>query len=80
MFDPGSFDWKLRLFRSAFTVTPNFVNWARTRALELRGEPYELVIVWGRRRFRVGNIPHGEPYFAIVRADGTLERSPWCSD
>ena len=70
---------KIRDFRAAFHVTPGFSNWLRTRARELErdGEAFEVVLCWGRRRFRVRALPHGDPYFAIVRADGTIERSPW---
>jgi hypothetical protein len=72
-------EWKLRRFGAAFYITLGFRNWVRTRARELEraGEPFEIVLVWGRRRFHVGALPHGDPYFAIERADGTLERSRW---
>jgi len=78
----GGVEWTLRAFRAAFYIRPGFSNWVRTRARELarEGSPYEIVLVWGGRRFRVGNVPHGDPYFAIQRDDGTLERSPWASD
>ena len=70
----------LRDFAAAFSVVPGFKLWARVRANELRkrGEEFEIIMVWGRRRFRVGRLPGAEPYFAIERADGTVERSPWC--
>lgn len=70
---------KLRRFRAAFWLTPEFANWVRTRAYELQrtGAAFDVVLVWGRRRFRVGNVPEGQPYFAIELRDGTLERSPW---
>lgn len=72
---------KIRAFVAAFFVFPEFRGWVRTRAAELRkeGEQFEIVLVWGRRRFHVGSLPHGNPYFAIERSDGTLERSPWTS-
>jgi hypothetical protein len=75
-------EWRIRALRAAFYITPGFANWVRTRARELgrEGRPFEIILVWGGRRFRVGNVPHGDPYFAIVREDGTLERSPWASD
>jgi hypothetical protein len=74
-----SIEWKLRRFGAAFFITPQFRNWVRTRARELEraGQPFEIVLVWGRRRFHVGNLPHGDPYFAIERADGQVERSRW---
>lgn len=70
----------IRDFAAAFAVVPGFKNWVRVRAAELRksGEAFQIVMVWGKRRFRVGRLPGAEPYFAIERADGTLERSPWC--
>jgi len=72
-------EWKLRRFGAAFYITLAFRNWVRTRARELEreGETFEIVLVWGRRRFHVDALPHGDPYFAIERADGTLERSRW---
>lgn len=76
----GKVEWTLRAFRAAFYITPGFANWARTRARELTrdGQSYELVLIWGRREFRIGNVPHGDPYFAIRRgSDGVLERSPY---
>jgi hypothetical protein len=75
-------EWKLRRFRAAFYVTPGFQNWVRTRAYELEreGRKFEIILVWGRRRFRVGKLPHGNPYFAIELDDGTIERSPWVED
>lgn len=73
---------KVRRFITAFFIFPEFSNWVRTRARELRrqGRESEIVLVWGRRRFRVGNVPHGKPYFAIEHTDGTIERSPWVDD
>lgn len=70
----------LRDFGAAFAVVPGFRNWVRCRARELQkaGEAFQIVMVWGKRRFRVGRLPGADPYFAIERADGTLERSPWC--
>ena len=78
----GKVEWTLRAFRAAFFVSPAFANWVRTRARELarEGRTFEIILVWGGRRFRVGNVPHGEPYFAIQRDDGTVERSPWAGD
>ena len=69
----------IRRFNATFCVHVGFCNWARTRANELarQGQPFEIVLVWGRRRFRVGNVPDGDPFLAVERADGTLERSPW---
>jgi len=69
---------KLRAFGAAFFVSLGFKNWVRTRAREkqLQGVDFEIVLVWGRRRFRVGNLPTEEPYFALELADGTLEKSP----
>jgi hypothetical protein len=74
-----SIEWELRAFRAAFWISPGFANWVRTRGRELRksGEDFEIILCWGRFRFRLANAPDGEPYFAIRRADGTLERSPW---
>lgn len=72
---------KLRQFRAAFFVTPVFANWVRSRGYELTqaGETFEIIMCWGRRRFRVGtNLPRDEPHFAIERRGGTIERSPWC--
>lgn len=73
---------KLRRFRAALYVTPWFANWVRTRARELirAGESFEIVLVWGRRRFRVDAFPLDDPYFALERRDGTLERSPYIKD
>jgi hypothetical protein len=73
-----SIEWKLRAFRAAFYITPGFANWVRTRARELTksGEDFELVVCWGRLRFRVWTVPGADPYFAIRRADGSLERPP----
>lgn len=73
---------QLRRFGAALYVTPGFSNWVRQRARELArdGQTFEVVLVWGRRKFRVGNVPHGNAYFAIQRDDGTIERSPWASD
>ncbi|HKZ73176.1 MAG TPA: hypothetical protein VJ011_03880 [Steroidobacteraceae bacterium] len=70
---------KIRQFLTAFYVFPGFRNWVRTRAKELtrEGEDFEIIMVWGRRHFRIGAVPHGDPYFAIKRPDGSLERSPW---
>jgi hypothetical protein len=70
-------EWKLRDFTAAFLVSLGFRNWVRSRARELQraGEPFDIILVWGRRRFRVGHLPDGDPYFAIERADGSLERS-----
>lgn len=70
---------KLRELRAAFHVTPTFSNWVRTRARELEreGRSYDVVLVWGRRRFHIGRVPRGDPYFAIELSDGSLERSPW---
>jgi hypothetical protein len=72
-------EWKLRAFRAAFQVTPTFSNWVRTRARELEreGRTFEVVLIWGRRRFHIGNVPDGEPYFALELRDGSIERSPW---
>jgi hypothetical protein len=72
-------EMQIRRFRAAFWFEPQFANWVRTRSYELAraGAAFDIVLVWGRRRFRVGSVPHGDPYFAIERADGTLERSPW---
>jgi hypothetical protein len=69
----------LRDFAAAFAVTLEFRNWARSRAREklLRGERFEVILVWGRRRFHVGQLPEDDPFFAIECADGTIERSPW---
>ena len=69
---------KIRRFCAAFFVVPQFRNWVRMRARELRkeGEEFEIVLVWGRRRFHVGRIPEGDPYFAIERRDGSIEASP----
>lgn len=70
---------QLRRFRAAFWVTLRFANWVRTRGRELerQGKRFEIVLCWGRRRFRVGHLPEDEPYFAIELDDGTVERSPW---
>ena len=70
----------LRDFGAAFAIVPGFRNWVRMRARELgkAGEAFEIVMVWGKRRFRLGRLPDADPYFAIERADGTLERSPHC--
>jgi len=75
-------EWQLRRFAAAFYVRPRFAMWVRSRARELRasGARYRIVLVWGRRRFHVGNVPDGDPYFAVELADGTVERSPWCDD
>ena len=69
---------KIRDFAAAFYVFPEFRQWVRVRAHELakRGEPFEVVLIWGRRRFHVGRLPEGNPYFALERGDGSLERSP----
>jgi hypothetical protein len=66
---------KLRDFAAAFAVTLEFRNWVRTRAREklLRGEPFEIVLVWGHQRFRVGHLPDEAPFFAIECPDGTVE-------
>jgi hypothetical protein len=71
-------EWELRRFRAAFYITPGFANWVRTRARELQkaGEDFELVVCWGPLRFRVRTVPGEDPYFAIRRKDGTLERPP----
>jgi hypothetical protein len=71
---------KIRAFAAALFVSPGFRNWVRVRAHELRKQgrdDFEIVLVWGRRTFRVGNIPDEQPYFAIRRPDGTLEQSPY---
>lgn len=70
---------KLRDLRAAFHVTPTFANWVRTRSRELEreGRAHDVVLVWGRRRFHIGKLPEGDPYFAIELSDGSLERSPW---
>lgn len=70
---------KIRQFRAAFWLEPGFANWTRTRARELarKGQSFEIVLVWGRRRLRVGQLPEEQPFFALELADGTLERSPW---
>ena len=75
-------EWKLRRFVAAFYAQLEFSNWVRTRARELQkqGQKFEVVLIWGRRRFHVGRVPHGNPYFAIERTDGTVERSPWVED
>jgi hypothetical protein len=80
--DPESVEWQLRRFGAAFHVRPGFGMWVRTRGHELKraGAPFRLVLVWDRRVFHAGNVPHGDPYFAIELADGTIERSPWCDD
>jgi hypothetical protein len=69
----------LRDFAVAFHIFPGFRNWVRTRAHELRkeGKPFEIVLIWGKRRFRVGKLPHGNPHFAIEHRDGTIEQSPY---
>jgi hypothetical protein len=70
---------KLRAFAAALFVNPGFRNWVRVRAHELRKQgfdDFEIVLVWGRRTFRIGGIPEGQPYFAIRRRDGTVEQSP----
>jgi hypothetical protein len=69
---------ELRRFRAAFYITPHFANWVRTRAAELgrAGASFQIVMVWGRRRFRIGSVPQGDPYFAIEREDGSIEHSP----
>jgi hypothetical protein len=69
---------QIRHLRAALWLEPAFANWCRTRSYELTrsGRPFEIVLVWGRRRFRIGNVPDGKPYFALELADGTLERSP----
>lgn len=69
---------QIRRIRAALWLEPEFANWVRTRSYELArtGRAFEVVLVWGRRRFRVGNVPDGRPYFAIELTDGTLERSP----
>jgi len=61
---------ELRRFRAAFFVTPGFANWVRTKAHELirSRSSFRIVLVWGRRRFHVGNVPEDEPYFALERA------------
>ena len=73
---------KLRAFGAAFYIFPEFRNWVRTRARDLRRQrqDFEIVLVWGRRLFRAGRVPRGNPYFAIKRSDGSLERSPWAVD
>jgi hypothetical protein len=70
---------QLRRFRAAFYITPQFSNWVRSRGYELQrtGEPFEIILLWGRRRFHVGSLPHDDPHFAIERADGSVERSIW---
>jgi len=70
---------EIRRFRAAFYVTLQFVNWVRTRGRELRGEGqrFELVLVWGTRRLRIGRLPSSDPYFALELPDGRLERSPY---
>jgi hypothetical protein len=69
----------IRRFRAAFWLEPLAANWVRTRARELasRGAAYRIVLVWGERRFHVGNVPREQPYFALELTDGTLERAPW---
>lgn len=69
---------KIRRFAAAFYVFPQFRNWVRMRARELKkqDEEFEIVLVWGRRRFHVGRLPEGNPHFAIQRSDGTIEQSP----
>jgi len=73
---------KLRAFLATFYIFPEFSNWVRTRARELRrqSQGFEIVLVWGRRIFHAGNVPHGTPYFAIKREDGSVECSPWVND
>ena len=70
---------KIRRFAAAFFIIPQFRNWVRMRAHELKkqGEEFEIVLVWGRRRFYVGRLPEGNPHFAIQRRDGTIEQSPF---
>jgi len=70
---------KLRRFGAAFYVTPQFRNWVRSRGRELErsGEPFEIIMVWGRRRFRVDALPEDDPCFAIERVDGSVELSRW---
>jgi hypothetical protein len=70
---------QIRRIRAALWLEPEFANWVRTRSYELtrKGRAFDVVLVWGRRRFRIGNVPDGKPYFAIELADGTLERSPY---
>lgn len=70
---------KIRAFSAALYVFPGFRNWVRTRARELfkQGEQFEIILVWGRRRFHIGSIPQGDPYFAIERRDGSIEQSPY---
>jgi len=70
---------KIRRFAAAFHVIPQFRNWVRMRARELgkEGEEFDIVLVWGRRRFHVGRLPEGNPHFAIERRDGTVESSPY---
>jgi hypothetical protein len=74
-----SVERKIRAFRAAFYVEPQFANWVRTRARELAkaGEAFELVMCWGRRRFRVGRLPTSDPFFALERRDGSIECSPY---
>lgn len=69
----------IRRFCAAFARFPQFANWLRARARELQkqGEEFEIIMVWGRRRYRVGQLPQGDPYFAIERRDGSIERSPF---
>ena len=82
MRDSDSVEWKLRRFGAAFFIRLGFANWARTRGRELEraGVRFRVVLVWGRRRFHTGNVPNGDPYFALELEDGTLERSPWVED
>lgn len=80
LFERNSVEQKLRRFRAAFYITPLFANWVRARAHELaaEGRAFEIVMCWGGMRFRVGELPAEDPYFAIEHADGSVERSRWC--
>jgi hypothetical protein len=72
----------IRGFNAVFCVRVGFCNWVRTRGrqLERAGESFTIVLVWGRRRFRLETAPNGDPYLALERADGTLERSPYADE
>ena len=63
----------------AFTAPP-FRQWARGRARELEraGELGRIVVWFGRRGWTADELEAaGEPEFAVQRADGSIERSPY---
>lgn len=72
---------EIRALVAAFYAQPAFVQWARSRARELRAlnEAVTVVVEWGPWCVTAEDVPDDEPTFAIRRADGTLERSPWAS-